>query len=249
MKRKSAAEVTENFEKILHESGRVPKYLQTDEDRAFLSNSFKTLLKKHNVKLFHTKSELKASIVERFQKTIIQKIYKLFTLRNHFRYINDLNNLVTTYNNTHHRSINMPPAKVSNQNKRILWLRQHCHDVRLPKNSKLKIGDTVRISKHKTLFTKSYLPNFSEEVFTITHKYPGSPITFSLADLSGQALDGVFYEEELTKFTINKQTEFLIEKVLKRRKNKVLVKWKGYPASFNSWVSRKNLKQLAKNGK
>ena len=65
-----------------------------------------------------------------------------------------------------------------------------------------------------------------------------NPITYKIADLKGEEIDGTFYEPELQKTS---QQVFRIEKVIEKGKNKSLVKWKGYSDKFNSWVDNKDL--------
>ena len=104
----------------------------------------------------------------------------------------------------------------------------------------LKIGDTVRISKSKRkTFDKGYTPNWTEEVFVISEIRPTNPITYNIKDLNGEEIGGTFYGEELQE---TDQTIFRIEKVIRKTKDKALVKWKGYPDEFNSWVSLKDLR-------
>ena len=57
-------------------------------------------------------------------------------------------------------------------------------------------------------------------------------------DLNGEEILGSFYEKELEK---TNQKEFRIEKVIKKKENKLYVKWKGYDSSFNSWIEKKDL--------
>ena len=99
------------------------------------------------------------------------------------------------------------------------------------KNPKFKVGDYVRISKYKNIFTKGYTPNWSEEVFVINTIKSIVPCTYAISDLNGEKIAGSFYEKELQKTNLK---EFRIEKVLKRKGDKLYVKWKGYDNRFNS---------------
>ena len=104
---------------------------------------------------------------------------------------------------------------------------------------KLKINDKVRISKYKTVFSKGYTPNWSEEVFIITDLIARNPNVYKLKDLNNEPIEGIFYETELQK-VINEDEVFKIERILKTKvRNKikeVYVKWLGYSNKFNSWV-------------
>ena len=59
-----------------------------------------------------------------------------------------------------------------------------------------------------------------------------------ISDLNGEPITGSFYEKELRNTS---QEKFRMEKVLKRKGNKLYIKWKGYDNSFNSWINEKDL--------
>ena len=104
------------------------------------------------------------------------------------------------------------------------------------KNPKFKVGDRVRISKYKNIFPKGYMPNWSEETFVIKKIKETVPWIYVINDLNGEEIIGTFYEKELLGTS---QQEFRIEKVIKRNRDKLYVKWKGYDNSFNSWIDKK----------
>ena len=99
------------------------------------------------------------------------------------------------------------------------------------KDPKFKVCDTARIPKYKNIFEKGYTPNWSEEVFVIKKVKNTVPWTYVINDLNGEEIIGTFYEKELQK---TNQQEFRIEKVIKKKGDKLYVKWKGYDNSFNS---------------
>ena len=98
------------------------------------------------------------------------------------------------------------------------------------KDTKFQVGDYVRTSKYKNIFAKDYTPNWSE-VFVIKKNKITVPWTYAINDLYGEE----FIEKGLQK---TNQKLFRIEKVIKRKGNKINVKWKGYDNSFNSWVDK-----------
>ena len=126
----------------------------------------------------------------------------------------------------------MKPVDV--QDNTYIDFKKIVHD----KNSKSKVADHVRISKCKNIFAKGYTPNSSEEVFVIKKVKNTVPWTYVINDLNGEEIIGTFYEKELQK---TNQKEFRIEKVIKRKGDKLYVKWKGYDNSFNSWIDKKDL--------
>ena len=106
------------------------------------------------------------------------------------------------------------------------------------KDPKFKIGDNVRISKYKNIFAKGYTPNWSEEIFVVENIKNTVPWTYLINDLNGEKTVGSFYEKELQK---TDEKEFRIEKVIKKKGNKLLVKWKNYNNYFNGWIDKKDL--------
>ena len=110
------------------------------------------------------------------------------------------------------------------------------------KTPKFSVGDKVRISKKKGIFEKGYTPKWTEKIFTISKIQYTDPVTYKItADYNGEEIKGSFYEQELQKTT---QETFRIEKIIRKKGNKSLVKWLGYPANFNSWVDNKDLIKL-----
>ena len=108
----------------------------------------------------------------------------------------------------------------------------------IKKNPKFKVGDHVRISKYKNIFAKRYAPNWSEEIFVVSRIKNTVPWTYVINDLNDGRITGSFYEKELQTTS---QEEFRIEKGLKRKGDKLYVKWKGYHNRFNSWINKKDL--------
>ena len=117
----------------------------------------------------------------------------------------------------------MRPNDVNKKNEPLL-LSSVCANIqsRKMKQPKFKPNDIVRVSKHKGVFSKGYYPNWSTELFKIHHVQPTDPITYLLKDEKGEPILGTFYSEELQK--TKHPDVYLVEKVLKRKGNKVLVK-------------------------
>ena len=106
------------------------------------------------------------------------------------------------------------------------------------KDSEIKVGNHVRISKCKTIFAKGYSPNWTEKFFVIKKYKNIVPCTYVINHLNGEEIIGTFYEKKLQK---TNQQKFTTEKEIKRKGNKLYVKWKGYDSSYNSWIDKKNL--------
>ena len=95
------------------------------------------------------------------------------------------------------------------------------------KDPKFKADDNVRISKYKNIFAAGYTPNWSEENFVIKKVKNTVPLTYVINSLNGDEIIGTFYEKELQR---TNQQEFRIvqEFVIKKKGDKLYVKWKGY---------------------
>ena len=234
--------VSTAFDLIFKKSKRKPEKLWTDKGSEFISKHFKDFLKRHNITLYHTQKEEKSSVVERWNRTMKNKMWKMFSANNNTVYWDKLDKLVDDYNNRKHSSIKMTPTEASKKkNEKQVFTNLYEDEIFLkPKKTKFSIGDKVRLSKYKRrVFDKRYTPNWTEEVFLVDKVNSTKPVTYNVVDLLGEKVEGSFYEKELQKA---KQQTFRIEKVVRRdnKKKKALVKWKGYSDKFNSWVNFKD---------
>ena len=110
------------------------------------------------------------------------------------------------------------------------------------KNPRFKIGDLVRISlKRRDVFDKSSANiKWSEELFKIHSINRSNVITYKIKDFKSNIINGIFYQQELQK-TKNTSEEYIIEKIIRKNKNKCLVKWRGYSNDFNSWINKDDI--------
>jgi transposase-like protein len=239
IKDKTGKSVADAFDKIFTSSGRKPDKLWVDKGKEFYNKLVKSL----GVELYSTENEEKSCVIERWNRTMKEKMFKYFTANSTRQYIDVLDNMVSLYNNTRHTSIKMTPTKASiKANEKAVWLNLYGGLYPEPPDKPtFQVGDKVRISKKKSIFSKGYSPRWTEEIFTVSQIQYTDPITYKIADCNGEEIQGTFYEQELQK---TKQEIFRIEKILRKRGNKSLVKWVGYPESFNSWVNNKALMSL-----
>ncbi|XP_018397172.1 PREDICTED: uncharacterized protein LOC108775341 [Cyphomyrmex costatus] len=105
--------------------------------------------------------------------------------------------------------------------------------------AKFKVGDAVRVSKYKTIFEKGYTPNWTTEVFQIVKIQKTNPVTYLLEDYRGKPVAGGFYEHELRR--VANPDVYLVEKVLRKKGDKVYVKWLGFDGSHNSWINKNDV--------
>ena len=242
---KTGKSIVEAFQHIINKSNRKPKKLWVDQGTEFYNRSFKKWLDDHNIDIYSAYNEGKAVIIERFNRTLKERMWKYFSAKNTHHYLDILNQLIQRYNTTKHSSIKMTPTKASKKINEIEVYNNLYGNLNAEKRrAKFKVGDTVRISKRKRTFEKGYTPRWTEEVFVIYTIQNTDPVTYRIKDWNGDVIDGSFYEQELQKTS---QTDiFRVEKVLKtdKRNNMVLVKWQGYPNSFNSWVPKITIEKL-----
>ena len=146
-----------------------------------------------------------------------------------------------SYNDTYHRSIGMAPSEVNSANQEIVG--QVLYGDEYGGTPKYQVSDRVRIRKAKRHFEKGPLANWTEELFTIVNAHCSDPPVYRLTDWYCDKLDGTFYETELQKVTVPYDKTYRVESVLRwcNKRREVLVKWFGYPASFNSWIAVKTL--------
>ena len=178
--------------------------------------------------MYLTHNEGKLVVVERFIRTLKNMIYKYMTSRSKYAYIDKLDDIVNEYNNTYHRTIKMKSTDVKDNT--------YINTDKEVNGNDPKFGDHVRISKSKNIFAEGSTPNWSEEIFVIKEIKNTVPWTFVINDLNGEQIIENFYEKELQ---MTDQQEFRIEKVIKKKENKLYVKWKEYDNSFNSWTQYK----------
>ena len=241
LKTKSAEEVTAAMEKILRKAHpRKPIHLQTDHGKEFYNSNFKNLMQKYKINHYSSFSTTKASIVERAVRSIKELLFKHFSLHGTFKWLDALPEITAFYNARKHRTINMAPKDVTKANEAKVLMNSYSFLKQVFPSKKFKVGDIVRVSKQKHLFAKGYTPNWSTELFKIRKVKLGNPSTFLLSDLKGADINGCFYAEEIQKTT--QPDVYLIEKILKRKGSKYLVKWLGFDKEDSqSWINKSDL--------
>ena len=230
LKDEKCVSIVAAFQSILKQSNRKPNKIWVDKGSEFYNASFKKWLQDNDIVIYSTHNEGKSVVAERFIRTLKSKIYKHMSSISKNVYIDKLDDIVDEYNNTYQTAIKMKPINVKDNT--YIKTDKEINN----KDPKFKVGYHVRISKYKNIFTKGYTPNWSEEVFVIKKVKNTVPWTSIINDINGEEITGTFYEKELQ---ITNQEEFRIEKVFKRKGDKIYFKWKGYDNSFNSWIDKK----------
>jgi hypothetical protein len=202
LKNKSGKSITDAFTQIAA-LGRIPNKIWGDQGKEFYNKDFKRLLSKHNIEIYSTYSELKAVFVERFNRTLQDKLKGPMFMKNDSNWINLLDDIIHTYNNTIHSTIKMKPIEASkkeNSNK-VLW--QVVDKRKFKPENKLNIGDFVRLRDKKHIFSKGYQTNWGYELFTVAHVSVSQPTTYLIKDGNGEDIMGKHYRAELLKSSFN----------------------------------------------
>lgn len=236
-KTKTGTEITQAMQTILNE-GRQPINLQTDDGKEFYNKHFQNLLGQYNINHYSVYSNVHACIIERWNRTIKEMMWKEFSLKGSYRWLEMIKDLVKKYNNTRHRTIKMKPVDVNTSNEKQL-LSAVFTEPKIYIKPKFNVGDSVRISKFKHVFEKGYTPNWSTEIFKIRKVQITNPVTYLIEDYQKNPIQGGFYEYELQ--AVKHPEAYLVEKVLRRSGNKVFVKWLGFDNTHNSWINKNKI--------
>lgn len=237
LKSKTSTEIVNALKPILE--NHKMKHFQTDQGTEFFNSKVQSLLKRHNINHYYTYTDKKASIVERFNRTLKGEMWKQFTELGNFKWLQILPLIIDKYNNKKHRTIGQKPIDVNKQNEQevlLKILKSRSHKIY---KSKFNVGDKVRISLRFKHMTKGYWPRWSNEIYTVWKVQHTNPPTYILKDFKGEVLKGGFYHEELSKTKFD--DVYLVQKVIRRKGNKLLVRWLGFDSTHDSWIDEKEL--------
>ena len=249
LKKKTAKDTLEGLKQILESAPfeGITK-LNTDEGTEYYNRAVQEYLKSKNITLYSTYSrEIKASIAERFIRTLKGKLYKYMTHNNTLSYLPQLSNIVSNYNQSRHRILKSSPSQVHHSPPNSKFIRdmfnqmyKKPHMSPTPLSRTLAVGEHVRIADEgrNKPFRRGYSIQNTWEIFRVKSVDTSqSPPTYRLEDLQQEPILGIFYRDEL--IPVNLPTSFDID-ILKSKKVGSIVKhyvsWRGYPPQFNSWI-------------
>lgn len=246
---KEAHTVLDAFKSVLNEAENPPHILVVDKGAEFSNKLFEKFCSQNNIKLINPKASTHAAFVERFNRTLQTLIYKYMTEKETNRFIDQLQDLVSTYNNRKHRMIGITPKQAENDPENHLNINlmfQKREEKILKKKPNLSVNSFVRIAKQKGKFSRGYNEQSNQEIFKIykINLKKKIPLYYLKTYNEGETISGGFYEFELTPV---KTDTFRVERVLKKRKfqgkNQLFVKWKGFSDEYNEWIDQSDVEQ------
>lgn len=262
LKNKTAVSVEKALESIFTGDHDQVMRVRSDLGSEFKNSVVKQFFENKGIKQYFSTNVLKCQIVERFNQTLKQLIFRYLFEKNSYRYLDALGDIVEAYNKRPHRSLlGLSPAEVTEENQARLWNRMYVtsgigkgkgSNKRKVQQFKFNINDFVRVSQAKKTFERAYNQKFSLEPFQISARFyrHGIPV-YMLKDMQGEGLsEPFFYESELQGIKVKSNDElWKVEKILKTRgkgkQQEVLVKWYGFPDKFNQWQLKSSLKSIA----
>ena len=202
IRNKTGESVISAFQHIFSKFKRKPTKIHSDRGGEFTNHAFQQFLKQEKIIHYYSYSELKAAVVERFNRTLKSKLYKYFTYQKSNQYVKVLPLIVLSYNNTTHSAHGTAPNDVTKRNQKKIWKILYEKYLKTkPGIPKFQVGNNVRISKTRKQFQKGYLQRYTQEVFKIKQIKYSIPVTYQLKDSNDEIIEGFFYEPELIKVT------------------------------------------------
>ena len=240
IKSKKISDIKPCFQKIFKE--RKPKFIWSDKESSFFSNEMLKFFEDHSIKIYYTNSNLKAVVIERFNRSLRELMMKEFVKNNNTLWYNILQKLVKFYNNRYHNTIKMKPVDVNKSNEKYIKNTIYKYDI-TNKIPKFKINDIVRISlKRRELFDKpSANIKWSEELFKIYSINKSNVITYKITDMNNEIIKETFYEKELQLSKMKEDGLYIIEKIIRKVGDNYLIKWRNYSNDFNSWINKNDI--------
>jgi hypothetical protein len=257
IKTKKGGDVVNALERILSGS-RKPKTVRTDRGMEFRSKEVNKYLQHMDIHHFYAlNTETKANFAEICIKTLKHKLFRYMIKNRTQRYVDVLRNIVLSYNSTIHRSLGDKPINITKESEGESRLQQYLLRTKgRPTNNrirhyKFKVGQTVRVSHVKSVFDREYSQKWTGEIFKIKSRFKRDNVcVYTLIDWANEEkIDGTFYEQELQAVSVDENTEYHVEKILKKRtrnkRKEVLVRWLHWPKKFDSWIPEKDLTQYS----
>ncbi len=188
--------MTNAFEKVIIETGTIPKLLMTDQGKEFKNTIFNAMLQKYGIKLYHSSTSIHASHAERMIRTIFSKMARIWELKKSKAWFPYLQDVVDGINATKSSTHGFAPKDVNDSNSATVWLKLYKKLVNTPQDKPVfQPGDIVRVSLRKLPWEKGYMNSWTAEKFTVDKVVHTKPVVYTLVGV----LEAMFYRYELLK--------------------------------------------------
>ena len=242
-----------------------PTFIRTDRGSEYSGLADK-YMKRRDVKHITTSEHSKANYAERVIRTIKSKLNRFMVYNKTRRWVDALADITDSYNNTFHGTIKMTPKEALSTEDPVLWNRQYARvspaktrrkvDGLPPKKLRgrplynFKVGDVVRLSKIPGTYDKETDKKWTDELFTVTTRSLNQGIPkYEVKDFANEPIIDKFSSKELQKVIVDGDTQYDIEKIIRKRKRRgksqVLVHWVGWPSKFDSWIDEARVKDFS----
>jgi hypothetical protein len=241
VKTKSPKHVISSFDKIFERANVRPWHLLTDKGLEFNAKECMRYWEKMDIHKYTSENPiLHATMAERSIRTIKERLFKYMSEKGTTKWIDVIQDIISAINNSIHTTTGMRPIDVNYKNASDLYEKLYTETQK--SKAKFKVGDTVRIEKHKGAFDKG-LSKFTDEIFTVAKVLSNhNPVVYRLKDDEGEEIKGIFYSNDLCR--ASPETSWRIEILKKRVRNgikEVFVHWIGYRDHYNSWIAESDI--------
>jgi hypothetical protein len=253
-KTKTTKEMKQAFDEIFdNQMPQQPSRLFTDQGKEFDAAEMQEYFKEQKFihKMSSKDASVKAAMAERMIRTLRQKLYRYFMDASTTNWVNVLPQVIKSINYSYCRPIGMRPIDVTRKNAKVLWQRlygkkESDDEIARRRKPNFKTNDAVRLALDKPVFRKGTLPTYTDEIFRIRQvvskgpKNQRQPVThYYLRDYKGEPIEGRVYAADMLKTREDEHTEYRIERIVKKTRNKLQVKFIGYPDLY--WITNQQL--------
>lgn len=239
LKTKTGKEVANATLKIIERAKTRFRNIWVDKGSEFHNRDFKyKVLEPLNINLYSTYTGKKSVLAERNIRTIKTRIYKNLDMLGTNNWIQSLSKLTNEINNRKHSRFGFIPNKIHKKDEKLIMRKFYSRPREMSHKTKFKIGDCVRISSPPKIFRRAFMPYWSTSLYSIKAINRKIPNVYVLEDHEGNELKRKYYEEELQK--TNAKDIWLVEKIVKRRGKKILVRYLGFSEKYDQWVDAKD---------
>lgn len=248
---KEGGTVAKAFKTILKQFDQIPDLCRTDRGSEFRDkNNFQKVLSDNNIRHVYANNTEKCAMCERAGQTLQRRLHRYMTYKNTYRFLNVLQDIVKSINDTPHASTGIAPNRFTQKDVYPSWEKYYLKHLPLPSRRpfRFKPGDKVRASFLRRGMDKSYRGTYTGEIFTVKARRLTNPHSYELLNYDGGPVAGVFFEEELVPARDRPDQAYMIQDTFKTRVDPVtkrkqsLVNFEGWSKTHRRWVDQSSVK-------